>query len=375
MVVLTATPSAVAMCYGIGDQYWWHISGDSYKTTPQLLSWLDFPANNRLLGIWLTDKWKPSWIHGLQSAMDSGYIPVLIDYTLGDIYQHSHPWHYVKQHRLSFINNIKKIAKTVHPLNGTILIVLQPEFNVPGLQNKPQFGGLLKKAADLLHHSCHPGLHILVGTCVGDFGHYRNRIKDVNEWKKFAPVLNKAVPSLNFLAFQEMRGGTHNNREGLMKSYTPNAEGISVLEKRTVAFSAYLKNHYHKPLLLAYFVVSTLSPPGEVPGKWERDAAHSYKKLLDDSRILSRNGVFGIMAMSLFNDMAHNNNRRDFWGNSADHFGLVRANTALGQDNIGEPPYQVKEAGKVWIDGTKNLPTSSCLPSSLDQYFFPKRAS
>ncbi|WP_437560497.1 hypothetical protein [Acidithiobacillus sulfuriphilus] len=373
-MLITSTPAA-AMCYGVGDRYWWHIAGEDYKTTPQLLSWLGFPANNRLLGIWLTQHWQPGWIHGLQVAIDAGYVPVLFDYTLGDLYQDGpQPWHYVEAHQQAFMASVQRLAATLRPLHGTILVVLQPEFNIPGVQDQPGFGRLLAKAATLLHDAQHPGLHIRVGTCVGDFGHYGTRAEDPQEWSRFSPALTKALPHLDFLAFQEMRGGTHRNRQKEMKSYTPDAEGIAVLGKRTVAFSAYLQAHYRKPLLLAYFVVATMSPPGESPRVWESAAAHGYTDLLQDSQKLAKNGVFGVMAMSLFNDMAHNNDEHDFWGNAADHFGLVRANAPLGKDHIGEPPYQIKAAGRAWIAGTKNPSTDSCPPSSLDQCCDPRPA-
>lgn len=361
MLVLPLHAQATSMCFGVGSRFLWPLDATHHKTTPQLLRWLGFSPNNRLLGIWLPPDWQPEWIAGLQGAMDEGYIPVLFDYSYGDLYRYgkANAWRYVETHRKNFYADISRLVHVLQPLRGTVLVVLQPEFNVPGVQNHPAFGRMLAKAAERLHDTAHPGLRILVGTCVGDFGHYGTWLSDQREWARFAPVLKPAMPYLNFLAFQEMRGGTHLNAQGEMHSYTPAQEGISVLGLRTAAFSAYLHTKWRKPLLLAYFEISTLTPPNQPPGTWEKAAEQGYTELFRVLPELERNGVFGIMSMSLFDNEASNNDGQSFWGNASDYFGLVAANAPLGQDLIGYPPYTIKPSGRVWLDDTNKL-TEQC---------------
>jgi len=362
---------AQTMCFGVGDRFLWQLQGTEYKTTPQLLSWLDFPESNRLLGIWLPTRWEASWFKGIDKAMKHGYVPVFFDYPLGDFNQGRDSWSYLQSHQKEFFASVWRLRSALQSLHGRVLIVLQPEFNIPGIQEHPAFGRMLAKAADILHQATHPGLQILVGTCVGDFGNYEGVTDDRREWSLFAPALRPAIAHLDFLAFQEMRGGTHRNAEGEMKSYTPKQEGIELLGKRTTAFSAYLQAQYHLPLLLAYVEVATLTPPGLPPETWESAATLGYQEILQQVPQLRQNGVFGVMAMSLFDNKAANNQNQSFWGNAEDHFGLVESKSPIGQSLIGYPPYLIKPSGKVWIKQTSLVSKDAC-EKELDTLFSQK---
>lgn len=335
------------MRFGVGDRYWWETTSGQYATTPQLLAQNGFPANNQLLGIWLPAGWQPSWFAGIQSDMDQGDVPVFIHYTLGDLAQYGNSaWSYVQSQQQAWLADVSRLAQALAPLKGTVLVVLQPEFNVPSVEDQPGFGQMLAQGAQILHAAQTPQLRILVGACPGDFGVYAGTTVDTVNWDAFKPALTPALGSLDFLAFQEMRGQIFDGAQ-----QTPDQQGLSLLPARTLAFAQYLQATYGKPLLLAYMTVATFNSPSDPLG-WDALAAQATAGVLAEAGQLHSAGLFGIMAMSLFDDLSHNNDGKDAWGEASRYFGLIASNGTIGQAALGAPPYTIKQVGKAWIQGT-----------------------
>ena len=351
--VLTS-PCGGAYCFGVGDSMTLNTVGNTYVSTPSLLQQMQFPSNNKAIGIWLTQGWQPDWMAGMQTAMQRGYVPVLFDYYLGDLgSMGSGAWGYVQQNAQAWLANTQRLANYLSTLNGTVSVVIQPEFNVPGVGNQAQFGAWLAQVAQMLQHAQHPGLTILTSAGVGDFGVYRGSTENASQWSSFYPSLRVAAPYLNFITFQEMRGAATG---GTVVS--PQQEGMSTIAGRVIAFSRYLQTTYGKPLLLGYMMMDPYTPTGDT-ANWSAIAAKAYAEILQVSPELQQQGVFGSLAMALFNDMNHSTiNGVDYFGASSDYFGLVNSNGAPGTAGIGNGPYVLNANGQAWVKGTANAGTA-----------------
>lgn len=364
VLLVVAGPARAAMCFGTGDRLTWYETPTEPRDTVGLLHQLGFPASNRLLGIWLPPDWRPAWLAGMQGAMDRGAVPVVMAWGLGDLYARGPDAALAaRDGGAAWLAGIGRLAALLRGLHGTVLVALQPEFNVPGIQERPDFGRLMARAAALLHAASGPFVRVEVGTVVGDFGRYGDATADEASWRRMLPALDAALPALDFVGFQEMRGATHRDPRGVMRVFTPAQEGLPVLPQRAVAFAHFLREVTGKKLLLAYLALPDFVPPGG-DASWPRAAAAATAGVLAEAPSLEREGVFGIMAISLFDDAAHNNDSADFWGNASDHFGLVMSNTRPGDSDIGAPPWTIKPEGRAWISGTEQgcAGRGCCLP-------------
>lgn len=348
-----SSPCGGAYCFGVGDSMTLNTVGNTYVSVPSLLQQMQFPSNNKALGIWLTQGWQPGWMAGMQTAMQQGYAPVLFDYYLGDLgSMGSGAWGYVQQNAQAWLANTRQLASYLSRLNGTVSVVIQPEFNVPGVGDNPQFGSLLAQVSQILHSAGHPGLTILTSAGVGDFGVYSGSTENASQWATFYPSLSVAAPYLNFITFQEMRGATTG---GTVVS--AQQEGMSTIAGRVIAFSRYLQATYGKPLLLGYMMMDPYTPPGDAEN-WSAIAAKAYAEILQISRELQQQGVFGSMAMALFNDATHaTSNGVDYFGTSSDYFGLVNSNGAPNTSAVGNGPYVLNADGQAWVNGTASAGT------------------
>ncbi|MDA8246936.1 autotransporter domain-containing protein [Acidithiobacillus sp.] len=342
-----------AYCFGVGDSMTLNTVGNTYVSTPSLLQQMQFPSDNKALGIWLTKGWQANWMAGMQKSMQQGSVPILFDYYLGDLgSMGSGAWGYVQQNAQAWLANTQLLANYLSTLSGTVSVVIQPEFNVPGVGNQAQFGAWLAQAAQILQHAQHPGLTILTSAGVGDFGVYSGSTENASQWSNFYPSLSVAAPYLNFITFQEMRGAVTG---GAVVS--PQQEGMSTIAGRVIAFSRYLQATYGKPLLLGYMMMNPYTPAGDT-ANWSAIAAKAYAEILQVSPELQQQGVFGSLAMALFNDMNHATiNGVDYFGTSSDYFGLVNSNGAPNTAEIGNGPYVLNANGQAWVNGTANAST------------------
>ncbi|MDE2089576.1 MAG: hypothetical protein KGJ12_06105, partial [Gammaproteobacteria bacterium] len=284
---------------------------------------------------------------------DHGYIPVLFHYYFGDLARRgAGAWPYVQRHEAQYLDNVRKLAGYLKTLKGAVLVVLEPEYNVPGVRGRPAFGRLLARAVEILRETTRgSAVSLKIGVLVGDFGAYQGRIRDVSAWRKFYPSLSVVASKLDFIAFEEMRGATHLDGHGRMKIYTPRQQGVDLLPQRVLAFSAYLQQTYHKPILLGYLAVSTYVPPGRAED-WPAAATTAYRGVLQEQALLQQQGVFGVMALLLFDDMAHNKDGRDYFGDASDYFGLFGSRAQPGMGTLVEP-FVAKGPGKVWLEYTR----------------------
>lgn len=367
----SANSSTPTLCFGVGNRAQWMTSATTPVPTQNFLQQFGFPANNTLLGVWLGPGWSAQSLLNVQTAMNAGYVPVLMYWKLGDLSTHANAWAYVQSRQQAWLDDAQKIGQQLAMLKGRVLIVIQPEWNIPTLQDNAQFGQLLAQVAQTIHTAAgnnHGALAVQIGTAVGDFGDYT--LTQDPSWNSFDPALKAAVPSLDFVGFQEMRAAQHFSGgapgQGTMTTYTAVDEGISLMPARILALTQYLHQTYSKPVFLAYLTISTYTPANSTED-WKQFSATTTRGILNEAPQLSKAGLFGMMSMMLFDDPTHNSNGLNYFGDASDFFGLVHsASTSTQPPPIMIPPYTIKAVGQAWITGTAQFAGSCALPP-LDQ--------
>ena len=301
------------MSTGIGDRYDQAVAGRRVVVHQQAAKdGLKF----KYMALWLTPGWK-EWVTKeqlLQIAKD-GYTPLLVYYTFGDRSSREYleadggarlkAWH-------------KDITENLGPLadiGSEVLIALEPEFNIIPASGTPlsSWPGWFKevgRAIDALHRAAPMAK---VGLCPGNWGN-----------RDLVPVMSGVAAQSDFIAFPEMRAASDPTVDAKSRGYLDVAGAA-------VEYSAYLKESFGKPLLIAYLALSSYADGN--PRGWEREQARIIKGLFDREAELVQNGVFGLVYFAYFDDPGHGT---EFFGEAERHFGL--------KDERGRP----KKAWRVW---------------------------
>jgi hypothetical protein len=351
------TPSQAATCFGVGDRLNWMETSTDFQSTPTLLRSLGFPAENQLVAIWLDENWNTAYFNGIQPLMNQGMVPVFVYYFEGDLARYGqNAWAHVQQTQGQWLADAQRFGQFLATLQGTALVVIQPEWNIPTLQDNAQFGQLLGQVAQTIRAAQgNARLRLRIGTAVGDFGNY-TLVQDPY-WASFKPAMTAALPQLDFIGFQEMAASTHLNESEQLQIYTAEQEGLPTpLPQRTVELAKFLQSNYGKPILIPYVEIASYTPSGSTEN-WTQLSAQAYADILAQRAALQQAGVFGVMAMSLFDDLSHNNAGTDYFGPASLTYGLVQSNGSAGSSQIGTAPYTLKPSATAWMNGT-NAATS-----------------
>ena len=168
----TLAATRAASCFGVGDRLHWMQTATTYQSTPALLRDLQFPPENQLVAIWLDSTWDAHYFNGLQDLMNQGMVPVIIYYYEGDLAQYGqNAWARVQSTQAAWLSDAQRLGRFLSTFQGTVLVVIQPEWNIPTLQDNAQFGALLGKVAQTIRQAAtSPSLRLRIGTAVGDFG-------------------------------------------------------------------------------------------------------------------------------------------------------------------------------------------------------------
>lgn len=277
---------------GVGDR----ISverGDRWLSVPEeaLAAGLDLD----LFAVWLTRDWQEDWVtrEALRDLVRRGITPVVVHYYFGDDISKER----LESDRDDWYTSLWRMSQLVD-IGAPVLVVLEPEFNVvarggeTSITEWPWFGDDLRAAALMIKGEAPEAL---VGVCAGDFSPTRD----------LEPVLERALPALDFLAFQEMRASTD--------PASPRSDYLSV-GAAAVDYATYLQRSFRLPVLLAYVAVSS-------HGGWEARQAEALADLAGRRAELSAAGVFGAMYFQLHDDPAH----VGYFGEAERHFGLLRS--------------------------------------------------
>jgi hypothetical protein len=203
--------------------------------------------NVNAISIWITKEWEESWYDAKivqKEIVDKGYTPVFIFYWFGDEVSVK----YIQKNKKHYFDTLKKFTKYLKKIDGQKIVVLNPEYNMFGVEKWEGMNDIFLKSFSIVRNDP----QTLVGPCVGDFGNY-NYENEPKEWALFNKSLYKAAPSADFIAFQEMRALTRNTKQEILS--TP---------QRALYLSKYLYEKYNKPTLLAYVAISTYGDEGKL---------------------------------------------------------------------------------------------------------------
>jgi len=202
--------------------------------------------NSNAVSIWITREWQENWYDvetTQREILDKGYIPMFIFYWFADEINIE----YVKKNEKAYFKTLRKFTKYLKKLQGQKIVILNPEYNMFGVEKWDGMNDIFLKSYKMLREDS----QVLVGPCVGDFGNY-HFVNEVDEWKLFDASLNRAAKKADFISFQEMRALTRNSKEDILRT-----------AKRAYNFSKYLHKKYKKPTILAYTAISSYGKNGE----------------------------------------------------------------------------------------------------------------
>lgn len=216
--------------------------------------------NTNSVSIWITRNWQEKWFDAKttqKEVIDKGYTPMFMFYYFGDEINPK----FIKDNKKAYFVQLKKFTHYLKKLKGQKIVILNPEYNMFGVEKLDFMNDIFLKSYKILREDP----QVLVGPCVGDFGNYKN-IDDKNEWILFDKSLRRAAKKADFIAFQEMRALTRNTKGDMLR--TP---------KRAYYFSKYLHNKYNKPTIFAYSAISSYGKDGE---NIQRDVYKGYVKFI-----------------------------------------------------------------------------------------------
>jgi hypothetical protein len=250
--------------------------------------------------IWITKDWQEEWFDAKTTQtqiIDKGYIPVFIFYWFGDEISVE----FVKKHEKTYFQVLNKFLNHLKKLDGQKVVVLNPEYNMHGVEKWDGMNDIFLKSYEVLRQDP----QVIVGPCVGDFGNYR-KVDEPEEWKLFHPSIRRAVKSADFIAFQEMRSLTRNKKEDILKT-----------AKRAKHLAKYLHKTYKKPTVLAYVALSSYGEGGEsMQASVYKDFVYYLPQMKKEADLR----MFGVF--HYFDYPKH----VGYFNEGEEHFGILRSN-------------------------------------------------
>lgn len=322
-------------------------------------------SKSKYLVYWLSKGWEESWFYipKIQTAMNQGYIPVFIYWYFGDNLT-SVPTGETLQ---NYYTDNEKVAQFLNELNGTKLVIMEPEFNkneILDINNSMvEFATILSTSIDTLRKESNQTYFSL---CMLDNGRRSENLLDTNcgyancalgdqfAWNRTAPMYEKLLTKLDFISFQEMvaqfsrnpsNPGDWNNPIPI--AYSDESVGINFLSERIVNFTQYLHEKYNKPIFLPYMTIPTATwtdsnnnngvEEEEVDSEgWEDKAPQIYYELSTLHDTLLENGLFGYAPMALFDNPQHDKNGYKFFMDNEYHLGIVKSSATHESDNYSK---------------------------------------
>jgi len=296
---------------------------------------------------WITKGWKESWfsIPKIQSLIDAGYIPVFNYWYFGDKLMDG-----LDSDLDAYYKDVKKVKTLLAQLDGTKMLILEPEFNKKNILNNPtNFIDVMRTAIDIVDDK-----QTLISLCMTDTGSrsvdatyakcgYENcSLGDKYEWGRPERIYKTLLNRLDFISFQEMVGqfsrnpsdaGTWDKPKPIR--YTDAKIGIDNLAKRIDNFALFLKDKYNKPVFLPYITIATATwaddnndsiiDANEINSTgWEDKANLVYTEL-------NSTNLFGYAPMALFDDPNHDAGGYKFFMQNEYHLGIIKSDILEGQ--------------------------------------------
>lgn len=278
------------MRVGIGDRISVERRG---KSVPTLIALDGLGLQVDMLEVWLPRGWKKSWLSrdALAEMHARGVVPVVVHYYFGDEISKER----VEAQRDEWYASVRKMAEQIRGADP-VLVILEPEFNgappegETAITDWPGFGDDLRTLAKMIRRKAP---NALVGTCPGDFP----------GTPTLEPVLGPVASDLDFIAFQEMRASTDEDRS---------RPGYTQAGRAAVDYARYLKRAFDRPLLLGYVAISSY-------GGWDQTQKKMLAEVHGQTDALRAAGVFGVIYFQLFDDPEHTG----YFGSAEKKFGLL----------------------------------------------------
>jgi len=328
----------------LDNDYYKSITEYNLSSFEHLSSYL---SKSNYVVFWLTKDWQSSWfdILKIQKLIDAGYTPVFNYWYFGDNLING-----LDDDLSAYYENIQKVKELLAGLNGTKILIMEPEFNKANILASPdKFIETMKTAIDIVDDK-----QTLISLCMTDTGNrsvnetydkcgYDNcSLGDKYEWALPETIYNSLSDRLDFISFQEMvaqfsrdpaNAGTWD--EPNPKAYTDEEIGIDNLAKRIDNFALFLKEKYNKPVFLPYITIATATwndandnniiEDDEINSTgWEDKASFVY-------RDLNSTNLFGYATMALFDDPSHDVGGYQYFLNNEYHLGIVKSDIVDGQ--------------------------------------------
>jgi len=254
--------------------------------------------NTNTVAIWITKEWQEEW-YDIKSTQEEiinrGYTPLFMFYWFADEISPE----YIKENEDAYFKTLGKFTKYLKKLRGQKIVVLNPEYNMFGVEKWDYMNDIFLKSFKILREDP----QVLVGPCVGDFGNY-DLVNEPDEWAHFDISLHRAAKKADFIAFQEMRALTRNSELDILKT-----------ANRAYHLSQYLYKKYKKPTMLAYAAISSHGINGE---KIQADVYKDFVKYLPKMKRESKLILFGVF--HYFDYPGH----IGYFNEAEEFFGVVR---------------------------------------------------
>ncbi|CAA6813118.1 MAG: Unknown protein [uncultured Sulfurovum sp.] len=308
---------------------------------------------SKFFTLWFVEGWQESWYNksSIQELMDAGYIPVISYWYFGDKLIEGMP-DTTKQEAYK-VDNLR-IADFLADLNGTKMILMEPEFNKASVleseSTQHAFAGMISDAIDTIKVK---NPEILVSLSMMDTGSrgvynsaeqcgYENcALGDKAAWSEPEIIFTDLMDKLDFISFNQMVAQFSRDYENPGGWYTPNPRkftaedlGIDFMAERVSNFSKFLHEKYKKPVYLPYIAIATatwddVNNNNEIEDNevayngWEDKANSVYKRLSQLRTELQENGLFGFAPMALFDNPRHDYGGYQYFMNNEYHLGII----------------------------------------------------
>ncbi|WP_457567849.1 hypothetical protein [Desulfurobacterium sp.] len=305
-------------------------------------------SSARFLIYWVTRDWEPEWINGtlLQEAMDRGKIPVFMFWYFGDSL-------YAMPSQSEIDGYYEKVAllkNFLSGLNGTKLVVVEPEFNEGIVEtHQSEFADIFGRAIDILKSvpDTYCGLVLTdTGSRNGVYpkcGYATCSLGDKYEWSRFDDLISRLKERIDFIGFQEMfsQFSRDSDNPDAIKVYTYDALGLKDVRQRIINFADFLYDKWKKPVMLGYTTVATgvwndangngIIDAGEYnPQGWNSVAEEVYGRIFGDKDELFKHHIFMEGLMAVFDNPHHDLGGSQFFLNNEYHMGVAISNTTDG---------------------------------------------
>jgi len=281
---------------------------------------------------WIGGSGWTEWIHAedIASLVDAGYTPDLIHYFFGDPDLDD-----VIARSDDFLADIQTLADILADsgVGDQCMVTLEPEFNQGAVATWDGWNDLMIEAIDIIRNTS----GARVGVLPGDW--------DIDH---VLPIsMGRAAAHSDFVAYQEMRASTRNER----------GEALEVPD-RAIRFSHYLSRKFMRPVRLGYLMVSDYGGWADVQRQVVIDMCERHEEL-------AAAGTYAVSWMSYIDRPG-----------AGGYFDEAEAHKGLkDSDNQPKPAWHVfKECaanGPSWLDTGKEppgaLPEDGCtcgMPSS-----------